>query len=301
MIGTTHGLRRTDAGEQGLPYRFVGPARFAAWGQTADAVVPFARGTEGDDTFTGTDVDERYLGLGGDDTLTGGGGIDRLYGDDGNDRLDGGEGDDFLYGGLGDDVVSGGTGDDTIWGDSGKDRLSGGDGDDVINADIGRSRLYGGAGNDVLAGNDCELLGGAGYDDLSGSNCAMQGGAGNDDFHIYDPFRKSDDRVGAWGGSGTDDFIFAGLGRLGGGTYIIHDLSNDERIDLSGLDANERVTGDQEFRLVPEFDGHAREMTIRYDAAEDITLIELYTNNDRMPEGTIIVPGNHADFTNFVF
>ena len=301
MIGTTHGVRRTDAGEQGLPYRFVGLERFAAWGQTADAIVPFAHGTGGDDTFTGTDADERYVGRGGDDTLSGGGGADRLYGDDGNDRIDGGDGDDLLDGGLGNDRISGGLGDDTIRGYGGKDRLYGDDGNDVINADIGKSRLYGGAGDDSLrAADGAKLFGGAGYDNLSGDNCQMHGGAGND--RLTNGFAF--DQVGsdaAWGGSGTDIFVFVDSGRLEGGTYVIHDLSNDDLIDLSDLDANESSVGNQEFRLVPEFDGKAREMTIRYDAAQDVTLIELYTNDDGIPTGTIIAPGNHADFSNFVF
>lgn len=303
MIGTTHTGRRT-AHEDALPYRFVGPERFTAWGEAADAVVPFAHGTEGDDTFTGTDADERYLGLGGNDTLTGGGGDDHLFGGDGDDQVDGGKGDDVLSGGPGRDIIYCGAGDDDI------KYVSGVDGDDIIYGQDGNDhlvgsggRLIGGGGDDYCGANYADLSGGAGQDYLVGSESRMDGGAGNDRLQLGDPFLISDYRHELRGGSGADSFIFvAAPASLGGGQTTIYDLTSEDQIDLSSIDAKEYQPGKQDFELVSEYNGKAGTVTITYDAANDRTLIELYTDNfDRKADGTIIVPGNHADFVNFVF
>ncbi|MEW5705043.1 MAG: hypothetical protein AB1781_10740 [Pseudomonadota bacterium] len=81
-------------------------------------------GGNGDDLFTGTNLqdflfgeaeDDRLEGLGGSDWLEGGNGSDRLFGGAGSDQLFGGPGDDFLDGGPGDDFLSGGFGDDTYF------------------------------------------------------------------------------------------------------------------------------------------------------------------------------------------
>ncbi|WP_081423666.1 tandem-95 repeat protein [Pelodictyon luteolum] len=71
-------------------------------------------GNDGDNTLTGTSLN---------DTLSGGDGDDSLVAGSGNDTLSGGAGADTLDAGLGNDVLAGGTG---------ADSLLGGDGDDVF-------------------------------------------------------------------------------------------------------------------------------------------------------------------------
>jgi hypothetical protein len=88
-------------------------------------------GTPGDDTFEGTDANERIKGKAGDDILSGGDGDDDLEGGPGNDTLDGGAGNDELKGGPGDDELSGGGGNDVLIAGPGNDLLMGGEGDDV--------------------------------------------------------------------------------------------------------------------------------------------------------------------------
>ena len=306
MIGTTHTSRRASEHADALPYRLVGLERFAAWGQAPDAIVPFARGTPGDDTFTGTDANEVFEGGRGNDTLSGGGGYDRLRGGSGDDHVDGGDDNDTLNGGLGDDVVYGGLGDDRIVSDDGNNRLYGDEGDDTIR---GTGRLHGGAGDDSMSGFQMsglqsKLFGGAGNDVIYGINSQMHGGGGDD----YLRARYAFDQIGingAWGDGGADNFVFeevadARESYLEGGTFVIHDLSNDDRISLSSLDADRVSPGNQTFRLVPEFDGRAGAVTVRYDAGQDSTLIELHADADGIPDGTILTPGNHLDFTNFV-
>ena len=92
--------------------------------------------SDGNDTGTGSSVDDVLNGLGGDD---------KLFGNDGNDQLSGGSGDDDLFGGQGNDLLAGGSGNDELSGDAGNDNLSGGSGNDV---------LLGGEGDDRLSGDD---------------------------------------------------------------------------------------------------------------------------------------------------
>jgi len=78
------------------------------------------QGTDGDDTLTGSSLD---------DVMNAGIGNDTLYGESGNDILDGGSGTDSVYGGNGDDILRGGTGID--------DYLIGGEGDDTYQFYLG--------------------------------------------------------------------------------------------------------------------------------------------------------------------
>ncbi|WP_287245207.1 MULTISPECIES: 5'-nucleotidase C-terminal domain-containing protein [unclassified Okeania] len=76
--------------------------------------VLFVKGTNGDDTLVGDEID---------DTVIGGFGNDFLYGKDGDDILEGRPGFDRLFGGSGNDTLNGG---------QGRDRLNSGPGDDIM-------------------------------------------------------------------------------------------------------------------------------------------------------------------------
>ena len=84
------------------------------------------------DSFQGTDQDEKLHGRRGKDTLLGGGGNDYLFGGPNHDLLSGQNGDDVLEGNKGNDLLNGGRGDDVLFGDFGEDTLTGGKGDDVF-------------------------------------------------------------------------------------------------------------------------------------------------------------------------
>lgn len=98
----------------------------------------------GDDTLTGTALN---------DVLDGGSGNDTLYGEDGNDTLKGSFGRDTLYGGNGNDVLDGGNDNDILQGGNGNDVLDGGFGDDVLIGGKGNDKLNGGMGNDTYIFN----------------------------------------------------------------------------------------------------------------------------------------------------
>ncbi|WP_281262234.1 calcium-binding protein [Acuticoccus kandeliae] len=80
-------------------------------------------GSNGADTYSGTEFR---------DVIKGGNGNDKLNGKDGNDKILGGNGNDLLNGGDGKDVLNGGAGNDKLIGGEGADKLFGGDGNDIF-------------------------------------------------------------------------------------------------------------------------------------------------------------------------
>ncbi|MFN6452101.1 MAG: calcium-binding protein [Nostoc sp. EfeVER01] len=146
----------------------------------------------------------------GGNILNGGANSDVLNGNAGNDTLNGGAGSDVLNGGAGSDVLNGGAGSDVLYGGAGSDVLYGGAGSDV---------LYGDAGNDTISG-------GAGTDSLTG-------GAGND---IFD-FNSVSDSPPGLSRDVITDFV-------GNGIFV------GDQIDLSTIDANSSVAGNQAFTFI---------------------------------------------------
>lgn len=113
-------------------------------------------GTSGNDTFIGSQIAERFAGLGGLDTIKGAGG---------NDVLNAGDDADIVNGGDGADVIDGDRGDDRISGGRGADRIRAGAGNDVIRVnDSSRDKVNCGRGYDVVYGNRKDRI---------ASNCEM--------------------------------------------------------------------------------------------------------------------------------
>jgi Ca2+-binding RTX toxin-like protein len=81
----------------------------------------------GDDTMTGSPLDDQILGYKGNDTTDGAAGNDTLIGDVGNDSL---------VGGIGDDSMDGGAGNDVYEVDSTKDQLKDSAGADTVQSSI---------------------------------------------------------------------------------------------------------------------------------------------------------------------
>jgi len=100
----------------------------------------------------------------------------------------------------------------------------------------------GNAANNVMIGNSGAntLTGGAGVDTISGGdgNDIIVGGTGNDSMT---------------GGLGNDTFVFNALNESGigvGNNDVITDFSPGDIIDLTALDANAGVAGDQAFTFI---------------------------------------------------
>lgn len=126
----------------------------------------------------------------------------------------------------------GGGGNDTIRGNAVANNLWGGGGDDVIDGRAGSDHLFGDAGND-------RLIGGDGVDYLTG-------GAGNDIFVAEINSTLSTSKSGPIS------------------VDVIMDFAAGDKIDLSGIDANTGVAGDQAFSFVNHASGNrAGELSVR--------------------------------------
>jgi Ca2+-binding RTX toxin-like protein len=211
------------------------------------------RGNELDNVLTGNAAYNALDGWGGNDILFGGDGdqYDMLGGGDGDDILDGEGGADFMQGGQGNDIYyidnyddliieNAGAGIDTIRSRSGaRNELP----DHVENLELSPSQT-----NAYAIGNalDNRIIANA-------TNNAITGGGGRDVMY---------------GGLGADTFKFLSVGEaaaLGYGfTDYIPDFSEAEgdKIDLSLIDANFLVAGDQAFGFIGNgaFTGAAGEL-----------------------------------------
>jgi fimbrial isopeptide formation D2 family protein/uncharacterized repeat protein (TIGR01451 family) len=243
------------------------------------------QGGVGNDSLTGTTGNDLIEGLQGQDTLVGLAGADTLEGQLGDDLLVGGTGGDALDGGAGNDTASfrdatgavtanlatglgtqGEANGDTY---AGIENLTGGGFNDRLTGDGGANRLEGGAGNDTLAGgggNDT-ILGGAGRD-------SMTGGAGADRFAwtaLSESAAASADRV--------VDFAWA----------------QGDMLDLSAIDANLTLAGDQAFTLVA---GNAflggGQGSIRQSQTATDTWIEIDQGDGGAAEAVILLTGLHV-------
>jgi Ca2+-binding RTX toxin-like protein len=174
-------------------------------------------GGQFDDFMDGRGGADRLRGLAGSDTLYGAGGADELFGDDGNDRL---------HGQAGDDIIAGGDGSDQISDFEGSNQIRAGSGNDDV---AGTGALFGDAGDDKLTGYGSTLLdGGAGHDHLW---CGT--GAQRVDYNS-----TSEDNPSPESPLNFNEIIFAFNGNEG------------DEIDVSTIDANLNVSGNQAFTFV---------------------------------------------------
>ncbi|MBP0000244.1 MAG: peptidylprolyl isomerase [Cyanobacteria bacterium SID2] len=107
-------------------------------------------GFGGNDSISGSSIDDVIYANQGEDVITGNGGDDLLRGGQGNDSMEGGDGNDIIHGNIGADSLTGGAGDDFIRGGQSEDILNGGEGNDVLVGDREKDILTGGAGADTF-------------------------------------------------------------------------------------------------------------------------------------------------------
>ena len=212
--------------------------------QNPDTFGTLYGGPGNDVVYGGAKKDTLYGGTTGDDYVVAHGHGSQLYGRNGSDALVAGPGarDVLIVGGDGDDnasvtitvrdqnrhpfTVQAG-----LYGSPGDDRIFGNDGDDLLIGGDGRDILHGGDGHDVM-------IGGLGPDDQLGGN-------GNDIFRflaVEDSFHGSKHR----------DFISD------------FDPREHDRIDVSGIDANELLAGDQAFKFIGTHKFHDRAGELRF-------------------------------------
>lgn len=244
----------------------------------------------------------RLAGLGGNDTLEGHAGQDTLDGGDGNDLLTGGDGIDLLIGGPGNDTLDGGTGADRMEGGKGADTYVVDHADDVVveladsgydtaQASLGHTlaarvekltltgNAIDGTGNgmkNLLLGNgSANLLRGLGGGDTLKGNAGddtLRGGGGDD------LLQGGLGRDALTGGPGNDVFDFDNVRQSPAdtGQDLINDFGAGDCIDLSGIDADLTVAGNQAFSSLATggpFDGaFTAPGQLYYDTASHLLL-----------------------------
>lgn len=173
---------------------------------------------------------------------------------------------DSISAGGGQDVIRGGGGDDTLRGNRGRDEIYGQSGDDMLLGGKGNDRIHGGNGAD-------EILGNLGRDILTG-------------------------------GRGADVFRYGSFEESGPGRRLrdmITDLGNgDDRIDLSAIDAEPLLGGNQALTFIASrgFDGSGGQ--VRYNARQE--RLEIDITGDRHAEMAIdIAGGSELARDDFIF
>ncbi len=282
------------------------------------------RGTTGLDTIhAGVDNDTVYglagndtlYGDSGDDSLDGGAGADKLWGGDGSDLLFSGAGADYLYGEAGADNLQGGDDNDYLDGGADNDNLAGGAGNDVYIVDSVGDRVMeaANAGFDIIRSSvsiatlvdNVEAVQLQGTADLNatgnGQANNLQGNAGGN-------ILSGNGGVDTINGNDGDDVVAGGTGNdllrggLGADSFIVFEESvgaavletdqifdfnaaEGDIVDLSAIDANTRLDGNQSFHLVDSFTKYdaahpenTGQMTLTF--AGGITTLRLDVNGD---------------------
>lgn len=143
----------------------------------------------------------------------------------------------------------------TLNGDGNANTLTGTGGDDVLWGNGGNDTLYGGGGNDVLHGE-----------------------AGNDML---------------WGNAGNDRFVFDNAGTMGWDR--IRDFTSGDKIDLSAIDANANVAGNQAFTFIgSKWLSKPGDLGFYKDAQKGWTSIQGDLNGDKKYDFSIAVDGSYA-------
>jgi Ca2+-binding RTX toxin-like protein len=251
------------------------------------------------------------LTLEGTDDLdgTGNGVANIIAGNAGANRLDGGDGNDVLIGGLGADSMTGGANDDIFYVDNAGDTtLEGlGGGTDLVHATVSWS-LSANVERLVLEGTDAiDGTGNALGNDVFGNDAAnrLDGGAGDD---LLKGGLGDDILIGGSGedilvgGGGADGFVLTQASvqssKAGFHTLLEIDIVNDlvraegDWLDLSAVDANISTVADDPFHLVAAFTLHAGEMTLAYDAATNLTALQLDVDGDGVTDYRMRIVGD---------
>jgi Ca2+-binding RTX toxin-like protein len=253
-----------------------------------------AYGNDADNRLYGNDSSNILASYSGNDILNGGAGTDTMLGGTGNDTyyVDNAgdvvveydnEGTDWMASAVsftlapnveggnliaaGDFNITGNELDNDLRGNGWANVLSGLDGDDTLDGGNGNDKLLGGNGNDTLDGdwgNDI-LVGGRGLDTLLG-------------------------------GTGGDLFVWTDTNETGltaATADVITDFNaaQGDRIDLSGIDANAYVDGDQAFTFIGNaaFSGNPGELNYMY--VDGDTIIQMQTGTSPDVEAVIRLEG----------
>lgn len=259
-------------------------------------------GDDNDVLFDGLGANKFYGG-GGDDALTGGSGADQMDGGSGDDTLTGNGGNDTLDGGSGVNSLAGGAGNDVYYVRTSGDSVveAAGQGIDTVRASLsfvlpenfetlelqglGDFSATGNAEGNTLKGNDGAnlLMGMTGADKLFGGlgDDVLIGGVGRDQMT---------------GGGGADTFRV--LQESVGQTVLEIDSILDyqtglDRLDLSAIDANSALAGDQAFQIsLTGLTRTAGQAYVFYTAGSNTSTVRLDINGDGKADYQLTINGD---------
>ncbi|MAW87436.1 MAG: alkaline metalloproteinase [Phyllobacteriaceae bacterium] len=235
--------------------------------------------------------------------------IENAFGGSGNDRIFGNSVNNIQNGNAGNDTIFGSLGNDTLNGGAGFDTLSYASSNAAVQVFLGGNTATGGhATGDTISGFE-NLVGSNFNDRLFGSAQVNLIDGGNGDDIILgnngnDTLRGREGRDIIYGGNHSDTFVYFALsdsGMLFGDRDRIQDFQNGlDRFDLSAIDANTTLAGNQAFTYVGSFfSGTAGQLRSFENAG--LTFIEGDVNGDGVADFRIELLGtnlgiNAADF-----
>jgi Ca2+-binding RTX toxin-like protein len=281
-------------------------------------------GAAGDDRLYGGESDDTLAPGTGQDIIDGGAGVDTV-------SYDGAAGGVFLqlwtgttqetglgaHTFVGIENVYGTAHRDWIAGDASVNWLAGADGDDYLNSWGSGDTLDGGAGDDILTGTvgTVTLLGGAGSDTfvmpyngkaatIDLAKAGVQTVSGNMYFTL-DSIENITTRMGAdtiWvstaqnhitTGTGTDKVAWRSLAEIGKGEAGDHilDWASGDTLDVSRIDANTKLTGNQAFVWAEAFTGQAGQIVATWDAANGVSHVQFDVNGDKIADADLWLHG----------
>jgi Ca2+-binding RTX toxin-like protein len=203
---------------------------------------------------------ENVRGSFGNDTIWGSAGANMIEGDNGHDTLSGLGGNDELDGGIGNDFLLGGDGLDSLLGWLGNDVLSGGAASDELVGGDGADTLIGGLGMDVIE---------TGFNGFDSSRDVVR----------YESLKDSGTTVA------TRDDIYSFK-------------PGQDKIDLSKIDANLGLKGNQAFKVVTGFTKAFGE--VRLVKSGNDTLVQVDGDKDNSIDMTILVKNAHLTKADFI-
>ncbi|MDQ0463969.1 Ca2+-binding RTX toxin-like protein [Caulobacter ginsengisoli] len=244
----------------------------AARGVTVNLTLKGAQNTIG----AGTDI------LGGIERLYGSAFADTLTGDAAVNLLQGAGGDDSLTSVGAGDTLDGGEGNDRLYGGGGGIMLGGNGSDTLITPTTGQGFVL------DLAKTAAQVNGGVSFTLNSIEN--IQTGSGNDTLYLS----AAANTVGT--GAGNDKVIYRSLAEIGLGSSADHfiDVGAFDVIDLSAIDANTKLAGNQAFTGVTAFNGQAGQMVMGYDLATGVVHVQFDVNGDKLADAELWLHGSGA-------